>query len=241
MKNSTSEMIPINLTIDKCYRIFDNLSSEKKKEFKEEIPELFNAMESRNEILHDSKLIDKFLEKFEPIFEQLRTIEDFRKLSKEQTHLFKNQSPELYEQTALISNVEVEIISLVDDFKNFDDIIKIYGSFEKLIQSALISSSSQNPKISFNDNHIKKLTNISKFILFIEHKSLEENVLEIQKLLFETLYIKDIIRLLVELSFYNFKYEKEIDISYIQLITDFFLDLFDLIELAENKLKSNIK
>ena len=70
---------------------------------------------------------------------------------------------------------------------------------------------------------------------------LQENVLEIQKLLFETLYIKDIIRLLVELSFYNFKYEKEIDISYIQLITDFFLDLFDLIELAENKLKSNIK
>lgn len=221
MENFNQEMNVINLQIAKCYKIYDELSIEDQLIVKQELPEFYNAMKNRDIVLINSNLIDLFLDKYEPIFERFKTLDDFRILSNEQIYLFNQQYPEIYNETLLISKVEKEIIVIIEDFKGFDHVIKTFGSFRDLIDSAFMSANTQNPKISFKEAESNKLIQISKFILNLEQKSLEENVLEIQKLLFRELSFKEIIRLLVELSFYNFKYKKEIDVSYIQLIINF--------------------
>ena len=239
MEKFTQEMNVINLQIAKCYKIYNELSIEDQMIVKEELPAFYHAMNHRDIILLDSKNINLFLEKNEPIFKRFKTLEDFRMLSNEQIDLFKKQDPEIYNETLLISNIEKEIIEMIEDFKGFDHVIKTFGSFRDLVDSAFMSANTQNPKISFKEAESNKLIQISKFILNLEQKSLEENVLEIQKLLFRELSFKEIIRLLVELSFYNFKYKKEIDVSYIQLIINFFMDLMEIIELTEYKLNFN--
>lgn len=239
MENFNQEMNVINLQIAKCYKIYDELSTEDQLIVKQELPEFYNAMKNRDIVLINSNLIDLFLDKYEPIFERFKTLDDFRILSNEQIDLFNQQYPEIYNETLLISKVEKEIIAMIEDFKGFDHVIKTFVCFRDLIDSAFMSANTQNPKISFKEAESNKLIQISKFILNLEQKSLEENVLEIQKLLFRELSFREIIRLLVELSFYNFKYKKEIDISYIQLIINFFMDLMEILELTEYKLNFN--